>query len=203
MARPARGQPAPGFRPGPLTPSQVRTDEETEKENTMQRTWILGMGFVAVIGAGCGGADQNSSSNGGNAGSAGSTSTGGGGATGGGNTGGGNTGGATGGGNTGGATGGGNTGGATGGGNTGGATGGGGNGGTGGCGLITEDASKIGVDCSNGGLCPTGYTCHEFQGITVTKSCEILCEQDCQCPTGTLCVMRSDKATSWKQCEKP
>ncbi len=168
----------------------------------MRRTWILGVSFAAAIAAGCGGADQNGSSNGGNAGSAGSTSTGGGntgGATGGGNTGGGNTGGATGGGNTGG----GNTGGATGGGNTGGATGGGGNGGTGGCGLITEDASKIGVDCSNGGACPTGYTCHEFQGITVTKTCEILCEEDCQCPTGTLCVMRSDKATSWKQCEKP
>ena len=89
------------------------------------------------------------------------------------------------------------------GGSTGGANTGGSTGGTGGCQLITEDASKIGASCENGVACPTGYTCHEFNGITVTHNCAILCDQDCQCPQDTLCVMRSDKATSWKECVKP
>ncbi len=162
------------------------------------RTWMLGLTFMTVLAAGCSGADQNSSSNGG-AGGSGTTTTKTGGA--GGSTGGANTGGSTGGANTGGATGGASTGGSTGGASTGGSTG--GKGGAGGCQLLTEDASKIGASCENGVTCPTGYTCHEFNGIAVTHSCAILCDQDCQCPQGTLCTMRSDKAGSWKECVKP
>lgn len=157
---------------------------------------MLGLIFLTLLAAGCGGADQNSGSGGTGGETTTSSTTGTGGEAGANPTGG--AGGMT---NTGGSTGGANTGGSMGGTNTGGSTG--GTGGAGGCQLLTEDASKIGASCENGVACPTGYTCHEFNGIAVTHTCAILCDQDCQCPQGTLCTMRSDKATSWKECVQP
>ena len=154
---------------------------------------MLGLIFLTLLAAGCGGADQNSGSGGTGGETTTSSTTGTGGEAGANPTGG--AGGMT---NTGGSTGGANTGGSMGGTNTGGSTG-----GAGGCQLLTEDASKIGASCENGVACPTGYTCHEFNGIAVTHTCAILCDQDCQCPQGTLCTMRSDKATSWKECVQP
>lgn len=165
----------------------------------MRPTWILGLSIATALSAGCGGADQNNSSNGGSAGSATTTTT----TTT--DTGKGGTGGDTGKGGTGGDTGGTSTGGtATGGASTGG-TGGaatGGTGGAGGCQLLTEDASKIGVDCTNT-MCAFGYTCHDFAGITVTHTCILLCDQDCQCPSPTTCQPKSDKANQWKECTPP
>lgn len=92
------------------------------------------------------------------------------------------------------------TGGTGGAGNTGGATS---TGGSGPCTPVTEDASKIGTPCDNGGPCPMGYTCQEFAGIAVSYYCAILCQDDCECPTGSTCVPKSDKVSNWTECSKP
>jgi hypothetical protein len=65
----------------------------------------------------------------------------------------------------------------------------------------TVDPSAIGARCTaGGGECPAGYTCHPFSGFALMYSCEILCASSCDCPTGTTCQVRSDKAGSWMQC---
>jgi hypothetical protein len=182
--------------------------------------WITTAGITTIVAltglaSGCGTADQIN-----NAGGSSSTGPGGGGATGaaggGGNTGGdsGNTGGKGGSGGGSGNTGGNggsagsssNTGGS--GGSGGNATGGGsgntgGSGGSGPCMPITQDPSKIGALCGNGVGCPTGYTCQPFNGITVTYSCAILCDEDCECPADTVCIPKRDKVASWMECSKP
>lgn len=168
----------------------------------MRPVWIFGITIATSLSTGCGGSDQTdtnggkTTSGGGDGGSAGGNTGGSGGAsTGGGNSGGANTGGAnTGGANTGGA----NTGGtSTGGASTGGSTG------TGPCVPLAADGSKIGATCGDAIDCPTGYTCHATAGIVVSHNCAILCEEDCQCPMNLPCVMKSDKAMTWKECDKP
>jgi hypothetical protein len=101
-------------------------------------------------------------------------------------------------------TGGSNSGGSTGGSNTGGSNTGGGTGGTSTCMPKTTDASKIGADCSGASVtCPAGYECWEFAGFALQHYCAILCEDTCECPSGTTCIMKSDKAKSWKECSPP
>lgn len=173
----------------------------------MRPVWIFGITIATALSMGCGGSDQTdtnggkTTSGGGDGGSAGGNTGGSGGAnTGGAGSGGANTGGSsTGGANTGGAnTGGANTGGTgTGGANTGGSTG------TGPCTPLAADGSKIGATCGDDTNCPTGYTCHETAGIVVSKNCAILCEEACQCPMNLACVTKSDKAMTWKECDKP
>lgn len=69
------------------------------------------------------------------------------------------------------------------------------------CEPITEDASGIGLECENDGDCLDGYTCQAFQGIVLTRQCQILCEQTCQCPAGLGCVEIADKSgVPWHQC---
>jgi len=77
----------------------------------------------------------------------------------------------------------------------------GGNGGAGGaaCSPITEDTSAIGTNCANA-VCPTGYTCQENAGFVLQQLCAILCTEDCECPQGTTCQPKQDKAGSWMEC---
>jgi hypothetical protein len=162
--------------------------------------------LFAAAGPGCGGTGSATSTTGtggdgsGGTATSGGTDTGGtaGATTGGSNTGGANTGG-TGGSNTGG-TGGSNTGG-TGGASTGGS--GGTSTGTGTCMPKTIDASKIGAGCAGSMTCPMGYDCWEFDGFAVQFYCAVLCEDTCECPGATTCMMRSDKGKSWKECVAP
>jgi hypothetical protein len=94
------------------------------------------------------------------------------------------------------------SGGATGGsGGTGGAGGAGGDGGAGGgCQQITNDASGIGADCMTTAMCLPGYTCQEYVGFVLDLSCQILCTQTCECPTGLDCIIMQDKVKTWMQC---
>ncbi len=68
------------------------------------------------------------------------------------------------------------------------------------CQPITEDASAIGVDCRNDGDCPPEYTCQPFIGVAFQQTCQILCEEDCECPMGLTCTFTEDKMGSWFQC---
>ena len=69
------------------------------------------------------------------------------------------------------------------------------------CSPITDDASAIGQDCMNGQACPMGYTCQPFIGFVLEERCQILCNEDCDCPQGTNCEMVQDKANVWMQCQ--
>lgn len=62
------------------------------------------------------------------------------------------------------------------------------------------DTSAIDTLCGAAG-CPTGYTCHNNEGIVLTRSCIILCNSDCDCPNATTCTMQSDKGGSWHECQ--
>lgn len=69
------------------------------------------------------------------------------------------------------------------------------------CVPITEDASGIGVACEVDGDCLPGYTCQPFQGIVQQLSCQVRCEQTCECPAGLACLEVADKSgASWFQC---
>lgn len=69
------------------------------------------------------------------------------------------------------------------------------------CVPITEDASGIGSECAVDGDCPAGYTCQPFAGIVLEMSCQVLCEQTCECPAGLSCIAVADKSgASWNQC---
>ncbi len=164
---------------------------------SMQRSILMVVSYSSLLVFGCGSAVDTNNSGGGGSQTTSTTTQGGGGATTTGTTAS-NTGGI---GNEGG------------GGNTGGA---GGEGGTGGgsttsstssttsstgCVPIVEDGSKIGVACANGTGCPTGYTCHGFSGFVFQELCAVLCEQDCECPSGTQCKTVSDKGSTWTECQ--
>lgn len=69
------------------------------------------------------------------------------------------------------------------------------------CVPITEDPSGIGSECSNDGDCLDGYTCQAFQGIVLQMTCQVLCEQTCECPAGLACIEVADKSgVAWQQC---
>jgi hypothetical protein len=69
------------------------------------------------------------------------------------------------------------------------------------CVPITDDPSGIGGECNNDGDCLAGYTCQSFQGIVLEVSCQVLCEQTCECPAGLVCTPVADKSgMSWNQC---
>lgn len=69
------------------------------------------------------------------------------------------------------------------------------------CMPITDDASGQGTSCRDGATsCPAGYTCQALSGIVVSYSCQILCRETCECPTGQECLEMRDKAGSWFQC---
>jgi hypothetical protein len=69
------------------------------------------------------------------------------------------------------------------------------------CDPITEDPSGIGVDCLSDLECLPGYTCQPFEGFVFQMTCQILCEQDCDCPMGYVCFEVADKSGSvWHQC---
>lgn len=64
------------------------------------------------------------------------------------------------------------------------------------------DTSAIGDACTGAGDCPTGYVCQALNGIVLTHSCQIRCdESDCACPAGTVCTDHADKAGAWRQCD--
>ncbi|MEX1366534.1 MAG: hypothetical protein AB1Z98_25645 [Nannocystaceae bacterium] len=69
-----------------------------------------------------------------------------------------------------------------------------------GCTVVSDDPSGIGMDCELDEQCLPGYTCQSFEGIVVERSCEILCEADCECPMGYDCVEVMDKVKTWQQC---
>ena len=69
------------------------------------------------------------------------------------------------------------------------------------CEPITEDPSGIGVECRTDLDCEPGYTCQAFEGFVLDLSCQILCEDTCQCPMGLTCTFTQDKAKSWFQCD--
>lgn len=64
------------------------------------------------------------------------------------------------------------------------------------------DGAAIHQDCGPmGAMCPPGYTCQPFSGIVDQLSCQILCEDDCECPEGTTCNEVTDMTmTIWHQC---
>ena len=75
--------------------------------------------------------------------------------------------------------------------------------GTAGCEPITDDPTAIGDPCTGNGDCPAGYTCQPFSGIVPQESCQILCEQSCECPQGFQCVQVTDKSgIPWMQCSQ-
>ncbi len=66
---------------------------------------------------------------------------------------------------------------------------------------ITDDPSAIGDDCEIGAdQCPAGYTCQGMSGIVFDSLCEIICEEDCDCPDAHSCQMMQDKVGMWMQC---
>lgn len=72
---------------------------------------------------------------------------------------------------------------------------------TGDCEPITNDPSAIGNDCEVDADCPDGYTCQPFQGFVLQLSCQVLCEQTCQCSPGLTCNEVVDKSgVPWSQC---
>ncbi|MCA9705228.1 MAG: hypothetical protein KDK70_05170 [Myxococcales bacterium] len=68
------------------------------------------------------------------------------------------------------------------------------------CEPITEDPSDIGTPCMNDLDCAPGYTCQIFEGFVLDLTCQILCEQACECPMGLACTYTEDKVKSWYQC---
>lgn len=71
----------------------------------------------------------------------------------------------------------------------------------GGCAPITEDPAAIGTDCQAAADCPDGYTCQPFEGFAFQMTCQVLCEQTCQCPMGLTCNETVDKTgVPWFQC---
>ena len=55
--------------------------------------------------------------------------------------------------------------------------------------------------CNDDGDCLAGYTCQPFQGIVLEMSCQVLCEQTCECPAGLVCTPVADKSgAAWNQC---
>jgi hypothetical protein len=75
-------------------------------------------------------------------------------------------------------------------------------GGAGGSGCMPKvtDSSNIDAVCDKDEDCLTGYVCQEFIGFMVTHTCQILCAETCECPTGTSCIETSDKQKTWMQC---
>lgn len=65
---------------------------------------------------------------------------------------------------------------------------------------ITEDGSGRGADCTRDDQCLPGYVCQGFSGIVFTQSCQIPCEEDCDCPDGLSCEPFTDKAGTWTSC---
>lgn len=68
------------------------------------------------------------------------------------------------------------------------------------CEPITEDASDVGTQCMNDLDCEPGYTCQEFIGVALEMTCQIICEETCECPMGLTCTFTEDKSGSWFQC---
>jgi hypothetical protein len=71
------------------------------------------------------------------------------------------------------------------------------------CMPITEDDSAIGAMCLDNQDCPAGYTCFDSGGIVPSFNCEILCEEDCDCPGQLECVEMNIKGQMWMQCSPP
>ena len=66
---------------------------------------------------------------------------------------------------------------------------------------ITEDGSAVGQTCMDA-PCPEGYTCQDIQGFQFQQLCEIICEEDCDCPEDHVCAMHNDKTMiPWFQCD--
>ena len=69
------------------------------------------------------------------------------------------------------------------------------------CVPITEDPSGVGIQCESDMDCLPGYSCQPFQGIVLQTSCQVLCEQTCECPAGLACLDVADKSgMAWHQC---
>jgi hypothetical protein len=69
------------------------------------------------------------------------------------------------------------------------------------CAPSTSDPSAIETDCE-AAPCRAGYHCQIFVGFVVQEKCQILCEADCECPSGYLCQPKADQSgAEWKQCE--
>jgi hypothetical protein len=75
-----------------------------------------------------------------------------------------------------------------------------GDGTTAGCTPVTMDSSAIDEACVDDGDCPAGYTCQGFNGFVFVQSCQILCNETCERPSGLSCITVSDKLGSWTQC---
>ena len=69
------------------------------------------------------------------------------------------------------------------------------------CEPITEDPTGIGTPCQTDMDCLPGYTCQVFEGFVLELSCQILCEDTCECPEGLTCTLTQDKVKSWFQCD--
>ena len=68
------------------------------------------------------------------------------------------------------------------------------------CTPITEDGSAVGSNCAGGQMCPDGYTCQPFNGVIVQEQCQILCEDECECPADHTCNLFIDKVATWMAC---
>ncbi len=68
------------------------------------------------------------------------------------------------------------------------------------CTPVTDDASAVGSDCTGGAMCPDGYTCQPFNGVFLQEQCQILCEDDCECPADHTCNQFIDKVATWMAC---
>lgn len=69
------------------------------------------------------------------------------------------------------------------------------------CVPITEDPSNIDAPCMVDADCDPGYTCQVYEGFALDLSCQIICEESCECPMGLTCTFTEDKVKSWFQCE--
>ena len=62
-------------------------------------------------------------------------------------------------------------------------------------GCTNISAVAIGKSCTPAGTeCPAGYSCESLAGAVLTFGCQILCDDDCDCPTGTMCQPFTDKS---------
>lgn len=70
------------------------------------------------------------------------------------------------------------------------------------CMPITDDATAVGMVCETDLDCPDEYTCQPYVGFALQQTCQILCEQTCECPMGLTCTETVDKGGApWFQCD--
>lgn len=69
------------------------------------------------------------------------------------------------------------------------------------CVPITTDDSAIGFNCISAADCPESYTCQLSLDGVVSRSCQIVCTEDCECPAGHTCEPHSDDSGTWMQCD--